>query len=52
MKRVERQKSALYRLREQLKRGVKSTKDGEVELSEKDTNRIKKEIEILKSRIK
>lgn len=52
MKRVERQERALYRLEEQLESGVKTTKEGEVKLSEKDTDRIKKEIQTLKTKIR
>jgi hypothetical protein len=43
---------ALDRLNLQLASKVKTTKDGDVPLTESDTKRIKKEIGILESRIK
>jgi hypothetical protein len=44
--------NALKRLEEQLQSGVKKTKEGEtVDLSDKDSARITKEIGILKARI-
>lgn len=46
-----RKKRALARLENQLKSGVKNTKEGVVKLSDKDTTRINKEIETLKSRV-
>jgi len=47
-KRNDRRKGALSRLQAQLSAKVKNTKDGKIELNEKDTKRIKKEIDILK----
>lgn len=47
-----RRRSALKRLQEQLKSGKKPDKQGNlIALTESDIKRIKKEIEILKSRI-
>lgn len=47
-----RRHGALKRLEAQLKLGTKPTKEGKtVKLSEKDIKRIKKEINILKSRL-
>lgn len=48
-----RRKSALARLKVQLKSGVKTPKLGEtLPLSEKDINRINQEIKILETKIK
>lgn len=41
----------LESLTAQLKEGTKNTKEGQVPLTEKDTKRINKEMEILKKRI-
>lgn len=49
---AERRKSALNRLENQLKSGVKPTKDGNTtSLTNKDVKRISKEIDILKTRL-
>lgn len=52
VKKVIRQKNALGRLEVQLKKGTKTTKDGEVLLTEGDKARISREIEILTNNIK
>ena len=46
-----RQAKALTRLEAQLKSGVKSTKDGNISLTDGDTKRINKEINTLKERL-
>lgn len=46
-----RRKTALQYLKNQLKTGQKPTKEGSVPLSDKDIERIKKEITTLQSRI-
>lgn len=47
----ERRSGALNRLEAQLKNGTKSTKTGNVPLSDKDVKRINKEISILKEKL-
>ncbi len=47
----DRRKNALARLNAQLKSGVKTTKTGEVKLSDSDKTRINKEIGILEKRV-
>jgi len=46
-----RRKTALHYLQNQLKTGQKPSKEGPVPLTDKDTERIKKEITTLQSRI-
>ena len=50
MKRTKRE-GALERLQSQIKTGMKNTKEGPVELTDKDVKRINKEIEILKIKL-
>jgi hypothetical protein len=51
LKVVSHRKNVIARLENQLKSGVKTTRDGIKKLSEKDIMRINSEITILKSRI-
>lgn len=48
---VKRQENAKSRLESQLTSGVKTTKDGSIPLSDKDRDRMKKEISTLEVRI-
>jgi len=48
---VSRRKSVITRLENQLKSGIKTTKDGNRVLSDSDIARINKEITVLKTRI-
>ena len=48
---VERRKRVITRLEAQLKSNTKNSKEGVLPLTDKDVNRIKKEIEILSERL-
>ena len=47
----ERRRGVIERLQAQLKSGMKNTKNGPVELTDGDRNRINKELETLKDRV-
>jgi len=48
---IERREGALERLKAQLENGTKSTKTGDIPLSDKNIKRINKEISILKEKL-
>lgn len=50
-KRNARRQRVIVRLEEQLARGVKTTKDGEADLTKADISRIEKELNTLRDRV-
>ena len=50
-KTILRRRGVIERLEKQLKSGIKTTKNGDISLTDSDVNRIKRELETLKVRL-